>query len=373
LRKWAKIKEKKYQNNMILTILIAFFSLIALVSLHEFGHFIVAKKFGIKVEEFGIGYPPRIFGKKIGETIYSLNWLPFGAFVKMPGETGKVDDPRSFSSQAVWKRILIALAGVVSFWIIAAVLFAVVFSLGTSIAVDDETAGLLDPKVQIAGISAESPAKLAGLELGDTIKSAAFNQEQIAVSKMKEVQDFCNTYLGQEIILTVERGKEVFEIKITPRVSPPAGEGPLGVALVRTAIQSFPWYQSLWKGITSSVNMTGAIIVGYGQVITSLVHGQPTGVELMGPVGVVHLFTQAGQMGASYFLQFVGMVALYIAIFNILPIPAVDGGKILFLAIEAIRRKPISEKVEQNLTAVFFSLLHVLMAFVTIKDVIRLF
>ncbi|MBL7142106.1 MAG: site-2 protease family protein [Candidatus Pacebacteria bacterium] len=358
---------------MFLTILIASLSLIGLVTLHEFGHFIVAKKFGVKVEEFGIGFPPRIFGKKIGDTIYSLNLLPLGAFVKMPGEIGQVNDPRSFSGQAVWKRALIAFAGVLSFWIVAAILFAIVFNLGTAVAVDDEASGLVNPRVQIASISAGSPAKLAGLQPGDTIKGMAISEEQLAVGKIREVQEFSNTHLGEEIVLTVERGNEVFDVKVVPRVSPPAGEGPLGVALVRTAMQSFSWYQAPWQGLVATVNMTGAIIKGYGQVISNIVQGQSSGVELMGPVGVVHLFTQASQMGTNYFLQFVGIVAIYIAIFNILPIPAVDGGKILFLGIEAIRRRPISEKVEQNITAVFFSLLLLLMVLVTIKDVARLF
>jgi len=358
---------------MVFTILIAFFSLIGLMTLHEFGHFIVAKRFGVKVEEFGIGYPPRIFGKKIGETLYSLNLLPFGAFVKMPGEIGQAADPRSFSSQAVWKRALIAFAGVLSFWIMAAILFSIVFNLGTAVAVDDEASGLVNPKVQIASISVGSPAKLAGLEPGDTIKKMTIGEERLVINKIKEVQEFSNDKLGKEITLTIERGNEVFDVKVVPRISPPAGEGPLGVGLVRTAVKSFSWYQAPWQGLVTTVNMTGAIIQGYGQVIKNVVQGQPTGVELMGPVGVVHLFTQASQMGVSYFLQFVGMVAIYIAIFNILPIPAVDGGKMLFLGIEAIRRRPISEKVEQNVTAVFFSLLLLLMVLVTIKDIARLF
>ncbi len=111
---------------MVITIIIAFFSLIGLVTLHEFGHFLFAKKFGVKVEEFGIGYPPRLFGKKIGETVYSLNLIPFGAFVRLPGEIGKKDDPESFSKQPIRKRILIVLGGVLSFWIIAVVIFAIV-------------------------------------------------------------------------------------------------------------------------------------------------------------------------------------------------------------------------------------------------------
>lgn len=359
---------------MFLAIIIAFISLMGLLILHELGHFILAKKFGVRVDEFGIGYPPRIFGKKIGETIYSINLLPFGAFVKLPGEIGKAEDPKSFSSQSVLKRALIVFGGVLSFWLMAAILFSVVFNLGAPTAIgDDVKSNLVDPKVQIAAISADSPAKAAGLKPGDTIKQLTINNRQLTINKVKEIQDLTEQYKGEEIILTIQRGSEVFDVSLIPRVSPPSGEGPMGVALVRTSIKSYPWYQAPWQGILTTFNMTGAVVQGYGQAIKNLIGGKPTGVELMGPVGVFNLFTQVSQLGVSYFLQFVGMIAIYIAIFNVLPIPAVDGGKLLFLGIEAIRRKPISEKVEQNVTAAFFALLLIMMIWVTIKDVSRLF
>jgi regulator of sigma E protease len=359
---------------MALTILIAFISLIGLVVLHEFGHFIIAKRFGVKVEEFGIGYPPRIFGKKIGETIYSLNLLPFGAFVKMPGEIGKTDDPRSFSNQQIWKRALIVFGGVLSFWIIAAILFSIVFNLGTPVVIGDEVdSNLANTQVQITSISVGSPAQIAGLKPGDTIKEVMIGNQKIAINKIKEIQEITNNNLGKEITLTIERGKEIFESKITPRSSPPAGEGPMGVALVRTTIKSYPWYLAPWQGIIATVNMTGAVIQGYGNAIKNITLGKPSGVELMGPVGVFHLFTQVSKLGVSYFLQFVGMIAIYIAIFNILPIPAVDGGKLLFLGIEAARKRPISQKIEEKVTAVFFMALILLMVFVTIKDIAKLF
>ena len=359
---------------MFLAILIAFISLMGLLVLHEFGHFILAKKFGVRVEEFGIGYPPRIFGKKIGETVYSVNLLPFGAFVKLPGEIGKADDPHSFSRQSIPKRALVILGGVFSFWLMAIILFSIVFNLGAPVAIgDDVNSNLVNPRVQIAAISADSPAKAAGLKPGDTIKQLTINNQQVIINKVKEIQDLTQQHKGQELVLTIERGKEVFDVKLIPRVSPPSGEGPLGVALVRTAIKSYPWYQAPWQGIVSTVNLTGAVIQGYGEAIKNLIARKPTGVELVGPVGVFSLFTQVSQLGVSYFLQFVGMIAIYIAIFNVLPIPAVDGGKLLFLGIEAIRKKPISEKVEQNVTAVFFALLLMMMIWVTIKDVSKLF
>ena len=359
---------------MVLTFIIAFLSLIGLVVLHEFGHFILAKKFGVKVEEFGIGYPPRIFGKKIGETIYSLNLLPFGAFVKMPGEIGDADNKRSFSHQAVWKRAVIAFGGVLSFWIMAAILFSIVFGLGTQVAIDDNQAGnLINPKVQIAGVASDSPAETAGLKLGDIARKVEAGGVLLEILKVKDLQDFTSQYLGQEISLTVERGGEILVLNMTPRVSQPDGEGPVGVSLVRTAIKSYPWYQAPWQGIVSTVNMTGAILEGYGQAIKNVVSGVPSGVQLTGPIGIFQMLSQAGQLGATYFIQFVGMIAIYIAIFNVLPIPAVDGGKMLFLLIEAIRRRPIPEKIEQNVTAVFFMALLLLMVFVTVKDIIRIF
>ena len=360
---------------MFLTIFIAFISLIGLIVLHELGHFVLAKKFGIKVEEFGIGYPPRLIGKKIGETIYSINLLPFGAFVRFPGEIGKVEDDRSFSKQPVWKRALVAFGGVLSFWIISAILFSIVMGIGAPTAIsDEENANLIEPKVQIAAVAFNSPAQVAGIKPGDTIIKVKSQKSKVkSIDKVKEVQEFTEVNKGEEVTLTIQRGKEVFYVKLVPRVSPPTGEGAMGVALVRTAIKSYPWWISPWQGILTTVNLTGAIIQGYGQAIQNVISGKPSGVELMGPVGVVHLFTQVSQLGVNYFLQFIGMIAIYIALFNILPIPAVDGGKLLFLGIEFARKKPVNEKTEQNVTALCFSLLIILMIFITIKDITKLF
>jgi len=360
---------------MIFTVILAFFSLIGLVTLHEFGHFIVAKRFGVKVEEFGIGYPPRIIGKKIGETIYSLNLLPFGAFVKMPGEIEHLEDSASFFKKPVWQRMLIVLAGVISFWIIAAVLFSIVAGLGAPTAISDEEAlGVINPKVQIIGVAKDSPADLAGLRAGDNIieiksPNSAFQK----IDKVKALQDFAKANLGQELTATIERGKDSFKVSLLARANPPSGEGPLGIALARVATKNYPWWQAPFQGLLVTFNMTRGVILGYAEALSNIIKGVPSGVELTGPVGIVSMFSQVSKLGVNYFLQFVGMVAVYVAIFNILPIPSVDGGKFLFLIIEAVRRKPISQKVEQVVTTVFFSFLVLVMIFVTIKDVIKLF
>ena len=205
---------------MILTIIIAFISLIALVILHELGHFLMAKKFGVKVEEFGIGYPPRIFGKKIGETIYSLNLLPLGGFVKIYGHEGEAKGPRSFRAKPIWQRALIILGGIISFWIIAAVILSVVMALGVPTVIEDrESLNLIDPKVQVVAVALNSPAKEAGLEIGDIIRELKSQDSKFETNKVVEVQEFIEVNKGEEIILTIQRGGKIFDVSLTPRIS----------------------------------------------------------------------------------------------------------------------------------------------------------
>jgi len=298
---------------MILTIIIAFISLIGLVVLHELGHFMLAKKFGVKVEEFGIGFPPRLFGKKFGNTIYSLNLLPLGAFVKMPGEIEHTDDPESFFQKPRWQRTLIVFGGALSFWIVAAILLIIVLGLGSSVAVGDNDTNLTDPKVQIISVFAGSPAEKAGLKPGDVIKQLAINSQQLTVAKVKEVQEFTDSNKGKEIIMTVQRGKDVLDLELTPRVSPPDGEGSMGVGLARTAIKSYPWYSAIWQGISATFNLTVQIVLGWADAISRLIKGMPTGVQVTGPVGIFNMFTQASTLGINYLLQFIAIISIYMA------------------------------------------------------------
>lgn len=352
---------------MILTILIIFFSLIGLIVLHELGHFTLAKLFGVKVEEFGIFLPPRLIGKKIGETIYSLNLLPFGAFVKLYGEEGGIQDIRSFSEKPIWQRVLIIVGGVVTFWIISIILLSIVMGLGVSVAVSDEENGtLVDPKVQVIAVTPGSPAEIAGIKIGDTLKQ---------FDKAKEVREFSEKYAGREVTLIIGRGEEVFEVNLVPRLNAPEDEGAIGILPVRTAIKSYPWYEAPIKGIEATIGSTGIIITTLTEALGGLLTGKglPPGVQFVGPVGIGSLMVQFADLGINYYLHFIAVISIYLAIFNILPIPALDGGKLVFLGIEAVKRKPVSPKIEQKITAVFFTLLIVLIIWVTINDIIRLF
>jgi len=358
---------------MILTIFIAFISIIGLLVLHELGHFLLAKAFNTRVDEFGIGYPPRIFGKKFGETIYSINWLPFGAFVRLPGEIEKVEDPRAFSNQSLLKRVLIIFGGVLSFWIMASIIFSIVMIMGAPTAISDDEVGLINPKVQIALVDKNSPAEIAGLKVGDTIKSILISEKENLIEKVSQFQKITNENKGKEITLKIESNGKTLDVKITPRLNPPSGQGPLGIALTRTAIKSYPWYKAIYMGPETSFNVSILIIKGLFTAISNAFHGLPTGVQMTGPVGIGNMLFQATKLGANYYLNFLAMITVYLAIFNLIPIPSVDGGKLLFLSIEAIRRKPISAQIEQKITVTVFSFLLLIMLFVTVKDIINLF
>jgi len=353
---------------MILTIIITFFTLIVLIILHEFGHFILAKIFGVKVEEFGLGYPPRIFGKKIGETIYSLNLLPFGGFVKIYGQEEPIKDPKSFSSKPFWQRALIIAGGVISFWLIAIILFTILMTIGIPTVIDDseEIQGLTEPKVQIVGIAKDSPAEMAGLKIGDVIKN---------FTKVKDVQEFTEINKGKEVVLTIQRGKEVFDISLTPRVLPPDSEGPMGVALARTTLKSYPLFQAFVNGIITTGKLTWVMIKTWIVVIENLIlkQGLPVGVEVGGPIKIFSLFTQAGELGVNYFIQFVAIITIQLALINILPFPALDGGWLMFMTIDKLRKKPIKPETIQKLSTAFFFFLIGLMIWVTIRDIIEIF
>ena len=356
---------------MILTILIALFSLIALLVIHEFGHFILAKKFGAKVEEFGIGYPPRLFGKKFGETIYSLNLIPFGAFVKIHGEEGGVEDYRSFTGKPLWQRFFIIIGGVVSFWIVSVILLSIVSATwGLPQAVSDEQSyNLKEIKVQITQVLPDSPAEAVGLRAGDIL---------VGFEKVSDVQNFVADNKGKEINLTIKRGQDVFEKKIVPRVSYPSDDGPMGLALARTALRHYSWFSAPWQGVTVSFGMTANVVRGWIAGLKSVlgIAQLPSGLkmEMFGPVGILDLLGQYSKMGVSYFFFLVSYISVAMALTTILPIPALDGGKMVFLAIEGLRGKALNCKIEQKVTATFFVLLIIFMIFVTVKfDIPRIF
>ena len=358
---------------MLTTIIVFILILGLLIFVHEFGHFIVAKRAGVKVEEFGFGFPPRIFGIKKGETIYSLNFLPIGGFVKIHGEEGKPTDKqspkdsdkrRAFYNKPIGIRAIILIAGVTMNLLLAAFLLSLGYWLGLPAMVDDQTTNLEGVRIQITQVVFDSPASQAGIKMGDIITQ--FN-------KVADMQKFVDEHKGQEITLTIQRGDEVLEKTLVPRVNHPENEGPLGIALARTAIVSYPWYRALIMGITSTVNLTWLIIVALGGLLWQLMMTGRLAIEIAGPVGIFNLTGQAAQLGFIYLLQLTALISINLAIINILPFPALDGGRLLFLAIEKIKGSPVSQKVERIAHTAGFAILILLMIAVTWRDIVRIF
>lgn len=337
------------------------------------GHFLIAKKLGVKVEEFGIGYPPRIVGKKIGETLYSLNLLPFGGFVKIVGEEEKIKEAGSFSERPLWQRISIVLGGTISFWLISFLIFTFLSAgWGFYQSVPDDFSG--PAQIQIVQVAKNSPAQKAGIKPGDIIEKAKFDSQIWEVNKIKEFQEFINLHQGEKISLILKRGKEEKIAILQPRISPPPREGRIGVGLIRVTRIKFPWYQAPWQGAKITFEKTIQIPILLFAILKKALRGERVeGFQFMGPIGIGSLMSEVLKTGWGNFLMFLALISLWLALINLFPIPALDGGKLLFLLLEGVRKKPIPKIVEQKITTFFFLLLIFLMILVTLKDIMRLF
>lgn len=359
----------------MLTLIIFILVISVLVLVHELGHFWTAKRAGMKVEEFGFGFPPRIFGIKRGETIYSLNWIPFGGFVKIFGE----DDNReksegSFASAKAGTRALVIVAGVLMNVLLAIVLLAIGNFIGLRVGLlEGQTDNTRDLKIQITQIEPESPAQKSGLRQLDEIVGFKIKSEVLPVTSVKEVQNIVDANRGREITVEIRRGKEITSHPIVPRENPPKNQGALGISLLTTGVVKFPWYQAIWRGIRDTGVVLMNTAVGYGTVLKNLLTTGSAGVQLSGPVGIAVITGQAARLGFSYLLQLTALISVNLAILNIIPFPALDGGRLLFIIIEKIKGSPVSKSVEAAVNAFGFVLLIILMIAVTTKDIIGFF
>ena len=365
-----------------MTIFFLIAGIAALILAHEWGHFFTAKRFKVRVEEFGFGFPPRLWSRKKGETRISVNLLPLGGFVRLYGESRDstsltargggstsqnsvtpplgvepphIDQNRAFHRQAAWKRALIIFAGVcVNFvlgWFIISVIL-LVGSPGTAV---------------IASVAPESPAARAHLESGDRLT---------AFSTANEFVSYVAARRGEEIVLEIKRGaaenNEAISVKVVPRASPPPGEGALGVTVADTGIPRVAFPVNFWEGLKTS----GAIVWFIAQSLYGVLAGLFTQGRLadglVGPVGIVGVAGAAAGFGFMYLFQLLAMISLNLVVLNILPIPALDGGRLLFIAIEKMKGSPVKAKREQLSHAIGFALLLLLMVFITARDIARI-
>ncbi len=377
--------------------LIVFIAVLAvLVFAHECGHFIVAKKSGVRVEEFGFGFPPRVagiqrislHGKKKwrviwgakplvgqgynyvaeGNTVYSLNWLPLGGFVALKGENGEFEEDKdSFRKQKAGVRLLVLCAGVLMNLLLAAVLLSFGFMRG--IPMDVESAGahayIQNAQVDIVSVLAGTPAADAGIAPDDRVDGVD-NQTRMHLANL---QQYINARAGIPITMHISRNGVARDVRLTPVILKETGKGGVGVAFAETGIISYsPWYATI-EGFRSAAVLTWETLKGFGQLIAGLFQGQKLAQEVTGPVGIAVLTGKVARMGFSYLLQFMAILSINLAIINIIPFPALDGGRVLFVIIEMFRRgKPVDKNIERTVHAIGFTLLIILVLVVTFND-----
>ncbi|MFA6587718.1 MAG: RIP metalloprotease RseP [Patescibacteria group bacterium] len=355
----------------MLTIVIFLLILGLLVFVHELGHFISARILGIGVEEFGFGFPPKIFSLKRKKTIYSINWIPLGGFVRLHGEDGKQKDPESFMVQKAWKRFIVLFSGVFMNIILAVVIFIIGFNIGLpSDLSGDLPAGakVRNAQIQIVEVSENSAASSIGLNVGDILLKV----NNTAINTIQNAQDLAKQ--AGENIVTVEysRSGKIYSKPVKLQKIPGTDRAGLGVALAQTGLVSFSFARAVVQGILAAFRSLWMIILAFAQIISDLFTYHKVTADVAGPVGIAILTGQVVKLGFVYLIQFAALLSLNLAIINFLPIPALDGGRALFLLIEKFRGKPISQIIEAKIHNTGFAILLALIVLVTFRDVFKL-
>lgn len=360
-----------------MSLLIFFIVLIILILSHEFGHFISAKINEVRVEEFGFGFPPRLFGFKYGETLYSLNLIPFGGFVKIFGEDNNDKIPKSFSSKPIYSRAFILAAGVLFNIILAWPFLTAGFLVGAPISFESSNdfspKVLIDKGIMILQVQDKTPAEAVGLKGGDRILRLWKNNEMLDVSSVSQVQDFIAKYRGVEIGIEYLRGEEKLSAKVVPLLNPPAEKGALGIIMDHVAIVKLSFFGAVWAGFKATLDLTAFVAQNLIGFFKSLFMGSGAALgQVIGPVGIVGLVGDTANSGFIYLIQLIALLSINLAFINLFPFPALDGGRLLFLVVEFIKGSPVSQKISNIANNIGFAILVLLMLIVTYKDIFKI-
>ncbi len=361
--------------SVILFIIILF----VLVLVHELGHFTVAKLFDIRVDEFGFGYPPRaakLFRWK--ETDITLNWLPFGGFVKIFGEdpteenTNGPDKERSFVHKPWYAQALVLLAGVFMNFILGWFLLSIGFLSGIPTSVGSEPAGgrVENAALMITAVSPNSPAQKGGLAPGDTIVSLHSGKDTVDHPTLEQVSPFVQSHSKQEVSLTVSQKNSTKTVSVMPETI--EGKVAIGIAMDMVGTLKLPFFRAIWEGVKTAWHMTGSIMQTFAHLIGDAFKGKSDLSQVTGPVGIVGIVGDAARIGVAYLISLTALISLNLTVINLIPFPALDGGRLLFVLIEAATHRKVPAKVANVLNIVGFSLLILFMLVVTYHDVLKL-
>jgi regulator of sigma E protease len=342
------------------TFILVFLGFSFLILAHEAGHFFMARKFNMKVEEFGFGLPPRIWGKRIGETIYSINLLPFGGFVHIAGETDKPDENlnkikeeekhRLFYYQRPRNKAFVVIAGVLTNFLIGWILISLIFMIGQPFA------------IIVGRVLPNSPASRAGILEGDLI---------LNFSNENDLRNYIASNPNKEITLNIQRGKNKITVSLIPELK--NGKGFAGIAFSGGEIKKERPDKALIKGFTTSIEIVKMNAISFYALISNLIEGRGIIEGVMGPVGIVSFSKKIGDISLIYLLNLFGIISVSLAFINLIPFPALDGGRLIFVFIEKIKGSPVSYKIESIINSIGFILLLILIGVITIRDVKLLF
>ena len=363
-----------------MSILIFFVILFVLIIVHEFGHFFSAKRFGIRVDEFGFGFPPKLFKIKKGETEYSFNALPFGGFVKIYGEdpneenTSGPDKDRSLVNKPKWKQAIVLFAGVFANFLLAWLLFSISFMSGLPMSAGSgiQTESLKDLHLSVVEILKDSSAEKAGLKTGDGIISVKTVSDTLTEINPETLKSFVNSHQNDEIEIGYIREKgEVQYLKVKPTLIEDTPM--LGIAMDMVGIAKLPIFTAFWEGLRLTLFAITGIAKGLYTLISEAIMGKGSFASVTGPVGLVSIVGTAYKFGFAYLLSFTALISINLAVLNLLPFPALDGGRLFFLLIEKVKGSRINPKFANAANMIGFALLIILMLAVTYHDIVKLF
>ena len=380
---------------IILGIVVGIIVLTIIVAIHEFGHALVAKHYGTVVEEFGIGFPPKAWGKKVKHSIlgknveYSVNWLPLGGFVKLQGEHDSDNKKGDYGTMTFGQKSLTLLAGVIMNWILAAFLFTILAWTGLpkmiehQFSVAGDTTTIRQP-VQIATVEPNLPAAEAGLQTADKILT--FNHTPVTAPE--DLTALAQVSKGKTVSVTYKRGDSTRQTNVTIRATNPDKKGYLGVAPVQQQLIRATWSAPI-IGVGTTVQLTGETFKGLGQMVGNLASGlamklnpnhtvqeqanrnlEQVGNSVAGPLAIFGvIFPSAQKEGLTYVVAIAAIISLSLAVMNVLPIPALDGGRWFVMALYKVRGKVLTQETEEKIQGIGMAVLLTLVVVITIADI----